>query len=81
MKSILGTSDSSTYKTHPIQIVITSPNPIEPPSAWMQYGTSPTEIILAIAVVTGANTGIIGAIAVLVHVLVPVMRRDKGDCP
>jgi hypothetical protein len=81
MKSILETSDSSTLKTHPIQIMITSPSPVEPPSAWMQYGTSPTEIILATAVVIAAISGVIGAIALLLHVLVPVMRKDKSDLP
>jgi uncharacterized protein with PQ loop repeat len=42
----------------------------------MQYGTSPTEIILAIAIVIGAIAGVIGSIALLVQVLVPVMRSN-----
>lgn len=51
---------------------------IESPSAWMQYGTSPTEIILAIAIVIGATAGVIGAIALLLHVLVPVMKSNPS---
>jgi hypothetical protein len=81
MKRILGTSDSSTPKTHPIQIMTTSSSPVESPSAWMQYGTSPTEIILATAVVIAAMSGVIGAIALLLRVLVPVMQKDKSDHP
>jgi hypothetical protein len=37
----------------------------------MQYGTSPTEIILAIAVVIVANAFMIGLIAILLKVLIP----------
>ncbi|MEH2167902.1 MAG: hypothetical protein V7K41_14740 [Nostoc sp.] len=57
-----------------IQGVVATPNPVESPSAWMQYGTSPTEIILATAIVIGAVATVIGAIAVLLQVLVPVMQ-------
>jgi hypothetical protein len=57
------------------------PTSVENPSAWMRYGTSPTEIILATAVVIAAMSGVIGAIALLLHVLVPVMQKDKGDHP
>ncbi|MBD1855536.1 MULTISPECIES: hypothetical protein [Leptolyngbya] len=34
--------------------------------AWMQYGTSPTEIILALVIVITSLAGMIGAIALLV---------------
>lgn len=71
------TSAASKPKTQPVQVVITNPGAIESPSAWMQYGTSPTEIILAIAILIGAMTGIIGAIALLLHVLVPVMKSNS----
>jgi hypothetical protein len=56
---------------------------VEPPSAWMQYGTSPTEIILAIAVVIGSISSVIGSIALLVRTLVPVMPQSpmKSDKP
>lgn len=56
------------------ELMVVSPPPVEPPSAWMQYGTSPTEIILATACVIVAVATVIGAIAGLIHVLVPVLR-------
>ena len=77
MKDTLETSHPSTSKPQPVQVVITNPGSIESPSAWMQYGTSPTEIILATAVVVGASAGVIGAIALLLQVLVPVMQSNS----
>lgn len=59
-------SKSSAPKTQPVHIVVTNPASIESPSTWLQYGTSPTEIILATAVVIGAVASVIGAIALLV---------------
>ncbi|MBD2465029.1 hypothetical protein H6G89_28900 [Oscillatoria sp. FACHB-1407] len=68
------TVNPSVTNPKPTQVSIANPTPIEPPSAWMQYGTSPTEIILATAVMITAIAGVIGAIALLLQVLVPVMR-------
>lgn len=67
----VSTSNSSPNNIQPAQIVMTNPTPIESPSAWMQYGTSPTEIILATAVVIASIASVIGSIAVLLKVLVP----------
>jgi len=50
-----------------------NPALIESPSAWMQYGTSPTEIILATGVV---NVGVIVAVNLLAQVLVRVMQSN-----
>jgi hypothetical protein len=61
---------SRTAKTESNQLVSINPNPLEPPSAWMQYGTSPTEIILATAFVIIANAVVIGTVTLLVQVLV-----------
>jgi hypothetical protein len=72
-------SHALTPKTQPEQVVAVNPSVIEPPSAWMQYGTSPTEIILAIAIVIASLAGMIGAIALLVQVLVPVMRSNSSQ--
>ena len=52
-------------------------NLIESPSAWMQYGTSPTEIILATAVVIGSVGSVIGAIALLLNVILSTMPSSK----
>ncbi|MBN8563576.1 MAG: hypothetical protein J0L70_23840 [Leptolyngbya sp. UWPOB_LEPTO1] len=72
-------SVSSKFEVQPVRVIVTNPNSIEPPSAWMQYGTSPTEIILAIAIVITSLAGMIGAIALLVQVLVPVMRSNSSQ--
>lgn len=72
-------SHSSAPKTQPVQVVITNPGFVEAPSAWMQYGTSPTEIILATAVVIGAIATVIGAIALLLQVLVPVLQPHPSQ--
>ncbi|MBE9128609.1 hypothetical protein IQ257_23720 [Coleofasciculus sp. LEGE 07092] len=54
----------------PIQLVTPPQTQIESPSTWMRDGNSPAEIILAIAV-------LIGAIATLLNVLVPVMLQQS----
>lgn len=54
-------------KNQPVEVVITNPGSVESPSAWMQYGTSPTEIILATAVVVGTFACVIGSIALLLQ--------------
>jgi len=54
----------------PVELIPPSQTPMEPPSTWMREGNSPAEIILAIAV-------LIGAIARLLNVLVPVMRKES----
>jgi hypothetical protein len=73
------TSNPSMPNTQPAQVVMTNSTPVEPPSAWMQYGTSPTEIILATAVVIGAIASVIGSIALLLKVLVPVMQCNPSQ--
>jgi hypothetical protein len=64
MKNSLATSNFTMLRTQPVQVVPTNPNPVEPPSSWIQYGTSPTEIILAIAF--------------LLKVLVPVIQSNSS---
>lgn len=79
MKDSLENANPSGLNTQPTQLVMTNPTPVEPPSAWMQYGTSPTEIILATAVVVGAIAGVIGSIALLLKVLVPVIQSNPSQ--
>ena len=79
MNNSLITSNSSVPYTQPVHVVLANPTSIESPSAWMQYGTSPTEIILATAVVIGAIAGVIGSLALLLQVLVPVMQRNPAQ--
>lgn len=78
MNSSLANSHSPASKTHYAQVVTTNSGYIESPSAWMQYGSSPTEIILATAVVIGAIAGVIGSLALLLQVLVPVMQKSSA---
>jgi hypothetical protein len=72
MKTTFDNTNPSVTNPQLTQVSIANPTPIEPPSAWMQYGTSPTEIILATAVLVGillgTIPGIIGAIALLLQV-------------
>lgn len=71
------TSNSSTPKIQSTQVLTTDLTPIESPSAWMQYGTSPTEIILATAVVITSIAPVIGSVALLLNVFVPVMQPTQ----
>lgn len=52
------------------QLIKVPTSPVENPSAWMQDGTSPTEVILANAVLIMAVSSVIIAIAYLSQVLV-----------
>lgn len=56
------------------QLIVESP--VEPPSAWMQNGQSPTEITLSVAILTVASLWgvalVIVAVAHLMKVLVPI---------
>lgn len=52
------------------QLIQVPASPVENPSAWMQDGTSPTEIILANAVLVVSVSSVIIAIAYLAQVLV-----------
>lgn len=78
---------SQTTQTHPnqttqnSQLVPSTPAPIEKPSAWLRDGYSPTEIVLAVAILTSLTIGgiasVIVAIASLVRTLVPQQQEDK----
>lgn len=58
--------------TQPIELVEPPQCLIESPDTWMRDGNSPAEIILAVAV-------LVGAIAGLLRVLVPVMTPRSSD--
>ena len=79
MKDILANTNPSRVNAPSSQGVMMNPTPVESPSAWMQYGTSPTEIILATAVVIGAVAGVIGSLAFLLQVLIPVMQKGSSQ--
>ena len=62
------------FATHSIQTVLTEStmpvSPVPSPETWMRSGYSPTEIILAIAV-------LIASLSTMLYVLVPVMMQGK----
>lgn len=64
------------------QLTTISPLPVEPPSTWIRNGESPTEILLAAAILTSVSMGAIARIIItltgLIKVLVPIVRQpDK----
>lgn len=69
------TSYQVNQATESTQLVTMPSSPVENPSAWIQDGTSPTEIILAIAVVIVAVSSVIGSVAYLAQVLVTNRSR------
>lgn len=83
MKTPLTTPVNSNQTTHS-QLIPASPTSVESPSTWMRDGYSPTEIILAAAILTSLSiagiASVIVAITGLVKTLVPVMvspTREK----
>ncbi|MDJ0615194.1 MAG: hypothetical protein QNJ63_00365 [Calothrix sp. MO_192.B10] len=69
-------SQQINQSTESLHIVTIPKSPVENPSAWIQDGTSPTEIILAVAVVIVAVSSVIGSVAYLAQVLV---TSRKGE--
>ncbi|MBW4447170.1 MAG: hypothetical protein KME38_09925 [Spirirestis rafaelensis WJT71-NPBG6] len=83
MKTALTTPVNSNQTTQTSQLIPASPTSVESPSTWMRDGYSPTEIILAVAILTSLSIGgiasVIVAITGLVKSLVPVMVRPTKE--
>ncbi|NDJ21945.1 hypothetical protein GS682_09915 [Nostoc sp. B(2019)] len=83
MKTVLKTPVNSNQTTQTSQLIPASSTSLETPSTWMRDGYSPTEIILAIAILTSLSIGgiatVIVAITGLVKTLVPVMVRPTSE--
>ncbi|MEH2252189.1 hypothetical protein [Nostoc sp.] len=84
MKTALTTPVNANQSTQTSQLISASPTSVENPSTWMRDGYSPTEIILAAAILISFSIGgivsVIVAITGLVKTLVPVMvspTREK----
>ena len=60
----------NSYVTVPVESAVPV-SPVPSPSVWMRSGYSPTEIILAIAI-------LITSLSTLIKVLVPVMMQRQG---
>ena len=68
MNNITTTLIQSESTTQPVELISPSSSHIDSPATWMRDGDSPAEIIMAVAV-------LVGAIAGLLQVLVPVILR------
>ncbi|MBN4005360.1 hypothetical protein [Nostoc sp. LPT] len=83
MKTVLTTPVNSNQTTQTSQLIPASPTSVENPSTWMRDGYSPTEIILAAAILTSLSIGgvasVIVAITRLVKTLVPVMVQPTRE--
>ncbi|MDZ8222392.1 hypothetical protein [Nostoc sp. ChiVER01] len=83
MKTALATPVKASQTTQTSQLIPASPTSIENPSTWMRDGYSPTEIILAAAILTSLSIGgiasVIVAITGLIKTLVPVMVQPTRE--
>lgn len=58
------------------QLITTSPTSVENPSAWMRDGYSPTEIILAAAILTSLSMAGMASVIVAITGLVRTLVRS-----
>ncbi|MEH2077635.1 MAG: hypothetical protein V7K57_25095 [Nostoc sp.] len=83
MKTVVTTAVNSNQTTQTSQLIPASPTSVENPSTWMRDGYSPTEIILASAILTSLSIGGIGSVIVaitgLVKTLVSVMVNPTKE--
>jgi hypothetical protein len=80
---VASTSTNSHASTQTSQLIPPSSPTIENPSAWIRDGYSPTEIILAAAILTsllmGGTATVIFAITKLVKTLMPAMVNQTNQ--
>jgi hypothetical protein len=84
MNPVLKTSTNPQVSTQASQLVTTSSPTIEKPSAWMRDGYSPTEIILAAAILTSLCMGGVATVIMAMAGLVQTVatgRDDKANQP
>lgn len=83
MSTSLKTSTNSQLSTQNSQLIPASSPTIEKPSAWMRDGYSPTEIILAAAILTSLLMGgiatVIMAMTGLVKTLAPATVNQTNQ--
>lgn len=78
MKAVLTTLVNANQTTQTSQLIPTSPTSLEKPSTWMRDGYSPTEIILAAAILTSLSIGGIATVIVAITGLVKTLvHRGK----
>ncbi|BAY22734.1 hypothetical protein NIES2100_24970 [Calothrix sp. NIES-2100] len=81
MNTFLNTSTNSQASTQTSQLVTTSSQTIEKPSAWMRDGYSPTEIILAAAILTSLCLGGVATVIMAMTGLVKTVAPERDGQP
>ncbi|MBN3941655.1 MAG: hypothetical protein V7L21_35005 [Nostoc sp.] len=79
MKTVLTTPVNSNQTTQTSQLIPASPTSVENPSTWMRDGYSPTEIILAVAILTSLSIGGIASVIVAITDLVKTLVRPTSE--
>ncbi|MEH2277434.1 MAG: hypothetical protein V7K40_22260 [Nostoc sp.] len=79
MKTALITPVNSNQTSQTSQLIPASPTSVENPSTWMRDGYSPTEIILAAAILTSLSIGGIASVIVAITALVKILVRPTSE--
>ncbi|MEH2329282.1 hypothetical protein [Nostoc sp.] len=79
MKTALTTPVNSNQTTQTSQLIPASPTSVENPSTWMRDGYSPTEIILAAAILTSLSIGGIASVIMAITGLVKTLVRSTSE--
>jgi len=79
MKTALTIAVNANQTTQTSQLIPASPTSIENPSTWMRDGYSPTEIILAAAILTSLSIGGIASVIVAITGLVKTLVRPISE--
>ena len=79
MKTALTTPVNSNQTTQTSQLIPASSTSVENPSTWMRDGYSPTEIILAAAILTSLSIGGIASVIVAITALVKTLVRPTSE--
>ncbi|OUL22639.1 hypothetical protein BV378_22130 [Nostoc sp. RF31YmG] len=81
MNTSLKTSTNSQPSTQTAQLITTSSPIIEKPSAWMRDGYSPTEIILATAILSSLCIAGVATVIMAMTELVKTLAPEKDVKP
>ncbi|MEA5567667.1 hypothetical protein [Anabaena sp. UHCC 0399] len=81
MNILLTTSTNSQPSTQTSRLITTSSPTIEQPSAWMRDGYSPTEIILAAAILTSFLMGGVATVIMAMTGLVKTLAPESDGKP
>ncbi|MEH1849750.1 MAG: hypothetical protein V7L25_33440 [Nostoc sp.] len=79
MKTALTTPVNANQTTQTSQLILASSTLVENPSTWMRNGDSPTEIILAAAILTSLSIGGIASVIMAITGLVKTLVRPTSE--